>query len=448
MHSLLKRIGRRAAAALAVLGASAALADPAGEYKSLANGIYMTAPFSAEVGATAAKIAVDRIDNSSTRSTATLRLELWVSETKPDRGSGYNGWRLATATLDPLPNGRNYTGIVRDVPLDALPPPGTYWMILALDQADAASQCAGNGGYCIQDSLVFDAQVTFGAERLEKAVPIVEYYNADLDHYFITAEGAEAVIVDSGAAGRWERTGESFWGWADRASAPAEASPVYRFYAGGTTNSHFYTALESEKSSLIALNPSNQADKGWAYEGIAFYALASDAKATTFCKPGWRVTQRAYNDGFRRGTGSNHRYIMNPGVLDAMRNRGWQPEGTQVCFKDSGQLRLVPQPLTCAVGVRCQGVIAKATGGGDGVYRVGLPQPYRFSAQGATIPGLTINDGASTGISVDGIPTSAGTFTLQGVVRDAGGGLARGTLTVRVESATPVWLRTAGTVTC
>ena len=38
-------------------------------------------------------------------------------------------------------------------------------------------------------------------------VPVVEFYNADLDHYFITANPAEAAALDSGVLKGWTRTG-------------------------------------------------------------------------------------------------------------------------------------------------------------------------------------------------------------------------------------------------
>jgi len=128
-------------------------------------------------------------------------------------------------------------------------------------------------------------------------VDIVEFYNPDLDHYFITMEGGEATIVDSGVSGRWLRTGEFFEGWASQAEAPAGAIPVYRFYAF-TENSHFYTSSVTEKDYLVSLNPYSAHDKGWILEGIAFYlAGAPSAAAKASCNVRMRTVQRAYNNG-------------------------------------------------------------------------------------------------------------------------------------------------------
>ena len=81
---------------------------------------------------------------------------------------------------------------------------------------------------------------------------VIEYYNPDLDNYFITADPVEQTFVDSGAVGRWQRTGNSF-----AAGGPRE---VCRFYGNGIINpatgtfygpnSHFYTADLDECAGL------------------------------------------------------------------------------------------------------------------------------------------------------------------------------------------------------
>ncbi len=274
-------------------------------------------------------------------------------------------------------------------------------------------------------------------------VDIVEFYNPDLDHYFITMEGGEATIVDSGVVGRWFRTGEYFEGWATQAEAPAGAIPVYRFYAF-TQNSHFYTSSATEKDYLVSLNPYADRDKGWLLEGIAFYiAGAPTAAAKASCSGQMRTVQRAYNNGFGRN-GSNHRYFMNPEVGEAMRLKGWTPEGAVICYKSTSRLRVQPKPITCGVGESCNGVIATAIGGGTGAF--GTAVPYVFTAP-AAIAGLAVNS-SSTGVSVAGVPATAGVFQAQVSVRDNVGGLASAMATVRIEAAPSLWLQTAGLVSC
>jgi hypothetical protein len=77
------------------------------------------------------------------------------------------------------------------------------------------------------------------------SLPIVEFYNTNLDHYFITADASEAAGIDGGSAGPgWIRTGNSF--------KSGGSTPVCRFYGSQVPgpNSHFYTASASEYDGL------------------------------------------------------------------------------------------------------------------------------------------------------------------------------------------------------
>jgi len=89
---------------------------------------------------------------------------------------------------------------------------------------------------------------------------VAEFYNSTLDHYFVTADPAEAAAIDSGAAGAgWTRTGQSWKGWLG--GPLPDAAEVCRFYGSpdvdpvtGTRrgpNSHFYTLEPSECASVI-----------------------------------------------------------------------------------------------------------------------------------------------------------------------------------------------------
>ena len=83
-----------------------------------------------------------------------------------------------------------------------------------------------------------------GAYAQAGLVDVVEYYNADLDHFFITATPAEQAAVDAGAAGAWHRTGNTF--------ATGGPDQVCRFYGSVSPgpNSHFYTVIEAECADL------------------------------------------------------------------------------------------------------------------------------------------------------------------------------------------------------
>jgi hypothetical protein len=149
-------------------------------------------------------------------------------------------------------------------------------------------------------------------------VPVIEYYRADKDHYFLTANPAEIAFVDTQLSPTFQRTGEVFFAWVDPALAPANAQPVCRFYSPlPLIDSHFYTASSSECLFVQAHWPGT-----WLLEnGAAFYVLLPDAAGN--CQPGTLPVYRFFDN--RQDT--NHRYTVDLSVRRAMINREWVPEG-------------------------------------------------------------------------------------------------------------------------
>ena len=172
----------------------------------------------------------------------------------------------------------------------------------------------------------------------ETVVTVVEYYNATLQHYFITAEPAEINNLDGGAfGGVWKRTGQTFNAWA-LAGKPTDAVPVCRFFgtdqyrANGTRigpNSHFYTADPAEcafvKTAYQSIAANGQSYPAWTYETDAF---AVKLPVGGVCPGGTVPLYRAYNDGARGDP--NHRYSTNTGLLAAL--VGWTFEGLVMCL--------------------------------------------------------------------------------------------------------------------
>ena len=150
-------------------------------------------------------------------------------------------------------------------------------------------------------------------------VPVVEYYRADKDHYFMSANAAEQTSVDRNLP-VFQRTGHVFYAWPDAASAPAGAQPVCRFYAslGGLIDSHFYTASAAECQYVQTHYPGV-----WLLEDPAsFYVLVPDA--TGKCPANTLPVYRFFDN--RRD--ANHRHTVDLTVRRAMTNRAWVPEGT------------------------------------------------------------------------------------------------------------------------
>jgi hypothetical protein len=171
------------------------------------------------------------------------------------------------------------------------------------------------------------------AFTVSSAVPVVEYYAQTLDHYFMTAGPGEIAMIDSGAMGGWQRTGQRFKAWLRMGDGPPEAKPVCRFYASGP-NSHFYTGDAGDCEYLKALESLQRADtnargvpfEGWAFENIAFYALVPHNGQ---CPAGTTPVFRAYNNRAAKND-SNHRFTPDPRQRVAMA-MSWIDEGVAFC---------------------------------------------------------------------------------------------------------------------
>jgi serine protease len=151
------------------------------------------------------------------------------------------------------------------------------------------------------------------------AFRVVEYYRADLDHYFITASPVEQNFVDTFLRGIFKRTGLYFYAYLGPFLAPPGVRPVCRFYADANVqiNSHYYTANQEECLFVQARWPGI-----WNLEQTdAFYIQVPDFAGN--CAAGTLPVYRFFNN--RRD--ANHRYTVDLSVRRAMINRAWAPEG-------------------------------------------------------------------------------------------------------------------------
>jgi len=143
----------------------------------------------------------------------------------------------------------------------------------------------------------------------------IEYYNAALDHYFITDRTDEAAILDAGVQIQgWTRTGQSFNVYA---AAGAATSPVCRFYIPPDKgNSHFYGRGEAECAATAAANPT------FVNEDPQFFhvVLPNAGVCPAGTVPVYRV--------FSNRPDANHRYMVDRTLRDQMANdRHWLVEG-------------------------------------------------------------------------------------------------------------------------
>jgi serine protease len=213
------------------------------------------------------------------------------------------------ATARPFPTAATSSAIDASIPVCTVPN--------GFDQL----QCVCTTGTCGAGML--DAAAAVRSVALARPL-VIEFYNAGLDTYFITANVAEAASIDNGGSGPgWVRTGQTF--------NAGGAAQVCRFYGSVTPgpNSHFYTIDTNECSRLKQLQALVvPTDKRWNFESLDF---ASTAAVNGGCATGLNAVYRAYNNGFARGIDSNHRITTSQAAIAEVVARGWISEGVVMC---------------------------------------------------------------------------------------------------------------------
>ena len=172
------------------------------------------------------------------------------------------------------------------------------------------------------------------------AATVIEFYNTNLDNYFITADASEAAAIDGGSAGAgWSRTGNTFLSGGNVS--------VCRFYGSQSPgpNSHFYTADGGECTGLKQLQATTPAtQKRWNFESMDFQAMLPTMSGIDgTCPTGSVPVYRAYNNGWARGIDSNHRITSSLTAIHEVVARGWHDEGVVMCAPSSqGTSRSIP----------------------------------------------------------------------------------------------------------
>jgi len=152
--------------------------------KSLANGLYMTCCFVATWNSSSVAITLTQINNDSfTRTTGSLRLELWAVASPPARAGGFSGFRLAVGPqYDPLLPRTFYSNLAFTTAFTP-PPNGTYWLVLSLAEFDSLD-CPASDPWCINaDSFNSDTTSTFGPSTPPPAVTTAALENPSPGSY-------------------------------------------------------------------------------------------------------------------------------------------------------------------------------------------------------------------------------------------------------------------------
>jgi hypothetical protein len=148
-----------------------------------------------------------------------------------------------------------------------------------------------------------------------QTTPVVEYYWAARDHYFVTANPAEIAALDASPPGGWTRTGQSFSAYTQSTGG---ASPVCRFYIPPTWgDSHYFSASPAECAAVASRFPM------FAYETPnAFYVYLPDA-TTGACPARTVPVYRLWDDR----VDTNHRYTTSMPIRNQMVAKGYVAEG-------------------------------------------------------------------------------------------------------------------------
>ena len=145
-------------------------------------------------------------------------------------------------------------------------------------------------------------------------VDVVEFYNAALDHYFITWNASEIANLDAGRTPTpWTRTGVTFKAWA---SALPGTSDTCRYYIPPELgDSHFFGRGTAECTATGLAHPS------FVLEDAHFMQMKLPVAGA--CPAGSVPVYRVFSNR----PDANHRYMIDPAVRDQMVARGWLAEG-------------------------------------------------------------------------------------------------------------------------
>lgn len=239
---------------------------------------------------------------------------------------------------------------------------------------------------------------------------VTEYYNSQLDHYFVTSDATEVQALDKGIVTGWARTGTTFGAFA---SNVVNTVPVCRFYGRPESglDSHFYSASADECSAVLSKLASSWSVESW----NVFYVREPD-RNTGACPYDTEPVFRLFNN--RKD--ANHRYTKDPSVRKTMMQRGYVPEGygpdgVVFCapFANtplSARISLTPGPLgrydfygTATPSEGAQ-IVSYAWRFGDGGTASNANTSHQYGTSGNYTVTLTVTDSiggvASTSLSI------------------------------------------------
>ena len=188
------------------------------------------------------------------------------------------------------------------------------------------------------------AAVSFSASAVISPgvqIELIEFYNKSLDHYFVTANPAEANDLDTGVHVGWARTGYRFPVIKIGSTQPA-TTPTCRFYGRpeAKIDSHFYSSKSIECEDVKKKFP-----EAWLFEADEVFRAFAVDPSTGKCPVDTGPVYRLWNNR----SDVNHRYTDQISVYNEMVAKGYIPEGDgnplqPVAFCQPSGNSVVPPP--------------------------------------------------------------------------------------------------------
>jgi hypothetical protein len=146
-------------------------------------------------------------------------------------------------------------------------------------------------------------------------VPVIEFYHAGFNHYFMTADTVEINALDTHYFTGWERTGYQFYAYPTGASAGGTINPVCRYYGlpSAGLDSHFYSA-----SAFECFQVNKYYGTEWQIESDNVFQIDLPNTATGACPAGTIPVYRVFNNKHD----ANHRYMTSAVVRAQMEAAG------------------------------------------------------------------------------------------------------------------------------
>jgi hypothetical protein len=190
-------------------------------------------------------------------------------------------------------------------------------------------------------------------------VTVVEFYNGDLDHYFISGLAPDLDALDSGRFSGWARTGLGFKAFPNQSLGGPGTTPACRYYIPPQHgDSHFISASPAECAAVAAKIPVDPNYSGYLLETSAEFYIALPDLPSEVCPAGTVPVYRLWN----QRADSNHRYTTDAAIKQQMIARGYHLEGVTMCT--IGAVGVVA-PITASgaspFDLSCDGVPATGT---------------------------------------------------------------------------------------